>query len=701
MRMVRALWAIILLCVVPIAQAQERSHWVAGWATALMVPTNENIAADADLTDATLRQVVRITLGGRQLRVRLSNVFGNAPLTIGAASIARSANNASAKIDPASLKRLTFNGEARVVIPAGAEYWSDPVALPVEAGADLTISLYLPKAPDRQTSHPGARAHSYFAKGDQAGAADLPGAKTGTRWYLLGGIEVDAPGASAVVILGDSITDGYGVQPNTNLRWPDALMLRMRADPATRNMAVLNAGIGGNRLRLDGAGPNALARFEREVLSPPGVTHLIVIEGINDLGTLTREAPATPEQHAALVKEMIGTLQQIVTRARARGIKVIGGTIMPDGASPFYHPDAANEADRAAVNAWIRTPGNFDAVVDFDAVMRDPANPLVLRADLDSGDGLHPSMMGYQVMAEAVPLSLLSPKSKDKGRQVPPPPPAIALTFDDMPAHGQLPVGTTWPEVADGIIAALKAADAPATGFLNGALLAQAPGGEKVLDAWRAAGLPLANHGWSHANLDQLTDAQFAEEVAKNEALLASKMGSEDWRWFRYPFLAEASADPAKRARIRKLLADKGYKVATVTMDFGDWAYTAPYARCVARQDYAALAEMEKAWLAGAAANADRYRAMSRALYGRDIPYVLLMHLGALDARLMPQLLEMYRKKGFRFVTLEEASRDPYYRSEVNPALPPRPQGLEGALRAKGMEVPAGPTLPDFGKMCQ
>lgn len=698
--MKRALWAMMAMFLAPAAQAQERPHWVASWATALMVPTGDNIAADGDLSDATLRQIVRVTVGGKQLRVRLSNVFGNAPLTIGAASIARSANNASARIDAASLKRLTFNGETSVVIPAGAEYWSDTVATPVEAGADLAISLYLPKAPDRQTSHPGARAHSYFAHGDQVAVDDLPGAKTGTRWYLIGGIEVDAPGAGAVAIIGDSITDGSGVQPNLNLRWPDALALRMRADPATRNMAVLNAGIGGGRLRLDGLGPNALVRFEREVLSPPGVTHLIVLEGINDLGTLTRDGPATPGQHAALVREMIGTLQQIVERARTRGIKAIGGTILPDGASPFYHPDAANEADRAAVNAWIRAPGNFDAVIDFDAVMRDPANPLVMRADLDSGDGLHPSMMGYQVMADAVPLSLLSAKSRDKGRQSPPEPPAIALTFDDMPAHGQLPQGMRWPEVGDKIIAALKAAKAPATGFVNGVLLERAPGSEAVLDAWRAAGLTLGNHGWSHTNLDQLTDAQFAEELARNEPLLAAKMGNENWRWFRYPFLAEGAADPAKRARIRKLLAAKGYKVATVTMDFSDWAYTGPYARCVAKQDYAALAEMEKAWLASAAANADRYRAMSRALYGRDIPYVILMHLGALDAKLMPQLLEMYRKKGFRFVSLAEAALDPYYAPEVNPALPPQLQGLESAMAAKGLVVPPAAPLPDLEKMC-
>lgn len=397
------LGALLWLAAVP-AQGQD---WVGAWATAQIVPQGENAAPPEDLTDATLRQVVRVTLGGKQLRVRFSNAFGTAPLAIDAASIARSADNKSSRVDPATLHKLTFGGEPRVVIPAGADYWSDPVALPVKAGEDLAISLYLPRAPDKQTGHPGSRATSHFAHGELVSAAELPGAKTAPRWFVIGGIEVDAPGGRALAILGDSITDGYGVQPDTNKRWPDALMARMRADPATDDMAVLNAGIGGNRLRLDGIGPNALARFEREVLGVPGVTHLIVIEGVNDLGTLTRDAPATPEQHKALVTEMIGTLRQIVSRARAHGIKVIGGTILPYGASGYYHPDAANEADRVAVNAWIRTPGNFDAVVDFDAAMRDPANPSRMRPDLDSGDGLHPSIAGYQAMADAVPLSLL------------------------------------------------------------------------------------------------------------------------------------------------------------------------------------------------------------------------------------------------------------------------------------------------------
>jgi lysophospholipase L1-like esterase len=209
------------------------------------------------------------------------------------------------------------------------------------------------------------------------------------------------------VAFGDSITDGFGVQPDTNLRWTDHLAARLRADPQYRQVAVLNAGIGGNRLLLDGLGPNALARFERDVLSPPGVTHLIVLEGVNDLGVLTRDGPATPEQHRALVAQAIEALRQIVHRARARGISPIGGTIMPFASSTTYHPPPEIEADRQAINAWIRAPGNFDAVIDFDALTRDPADPARLNPALDSGDGLHPSLEGYRAMAAAVPLELL------------------------------------------------------------------------------------------------------------------------------------------------------------------------------------------------------------------------------------------------------------------------------------------------------
>lgn len=684
------------------AAAPPGERWVTAWATSQMIPGN-NTLPNEDLKDATLRQVVRIQIAGARMRVRLTNAYGTQPLGIGAATIARAPDPASAKIDAASLIPLTFGGAKGVTIPAGADYWSDPIALPVKAGADLAITLYLPDAPAQQTSHPGSRATSYYLHGNHSSDADLPNAKTADRWYQIGAIEVASTRASAVVILGDSITDGYGVQPNTNLRWTDALQRRLRATPALADMAVLNAGIGGNRLLNDGLGPNAVARFDREVLSYPGVTHLVIFEGVNDLGTLTRDAPATPEAHAALVEGMIGALRQMVARARAHGIKVIGATITPYGGSAYYHPDASNEADRAAVNAWIRTPGNFDGVIDFDAAMRDPAAPTRLPKAYDN-DGLHPSVAGYQAMADAVPLSLFSDKVVDKGKVTAAPAepaPAIAFTFDDLTAHATLPQGYTRVGIAESIVAALKAGGAPATGFINGVQLQNEPLSAPVLDKWRAAGLTLGNHGWSHANLDQLTDEQFLSELEKNEPILKAKMGAADWHWFRYPFLSEAAANPERRARIRKLLADRGYKVATVTMDFSDWAYNDTYARCVARGDSDAILKMEHAWLGTAAVQADRSRAMAKALYGRDIPYVILMHLGAFDAHMMPQLVALYREKGYRFVSLAEAEKDPYYAPEVNPALTPQPQGLNGAMAAKGLKEPPAPAMLPLDTMCK
>lgn len=691
----------VLVLLLGAAAPLPGERWVTAWATSQMIPGNNALPAE-DLKDATLRQVVRIQIAGAKLRVRLTNAYGTQPLRIGAATIARAVDPASARIDAASLAALTFGGAKSVTIPAGADYWSDPITLPVQAGADLAITLYLPDAPAQQTSHPGARATSHYVHGNRVADADLAGAKTAERWYQIGAIEVASPKASAVVILGDSITDGYGVAVNSNTRWTDALQLRLRAHPALADMAVLNAGIGGNRLLNDGLGPNAMARFDREVLSYPGVTHLVIFEGVNDLGTLTRDAPATPEAHAALVENMIGAYRQMVARARAHGIKVIGATITPYGGSGYYHPDAANEADRAAVNAWIRTPGNFDGVIDFDAAMRDPAAPTKLRKAYDN-DGLHPSVAGYQAMADAVPLSLFSAKVTDKGRVAAAPAgpaPMIAFTFDDLTAHAPLPAGYTRVGIAEQIIAALKSGGAPAMGFINGIQLTNEPASAPVLDKWRAAGLTLGNHGWSHANLDQLTDEQFLAELDKNEPILKAKMGAADWRWFRYPFLSEATANPERRVRIRKLLAGRGYKVATVTMDFSDWAYNNAYARCIAKGDGDAILRMEHAWLGTASVQADRAREMAHALYGRDIPYVLLLHLGAFDAHMMPRLVALYREKGYRFGTVEEAGKDPYYAPEVNPTLTPQPQGLNGAMAAKGLKEPQAPALLPLDTMC-
>jgi lysophospholipase L1-like esterase len=398
--------AFAALLAVPL-RAGGADGWTAAWSSAQMVPAGDQVLPHEWFEDATLRQVVRVGLGGPRVRLRLSNAYGTTPLTLGAVTIARSADNRTARIEPDSLAVVRFGGRAAMVIPAGAEVWSDPVDLPVVAGSDLAISLHLPDPPSPPTGHPGSRATSWFVHGDRTAAADLPGAQNAPRWLVIAGVEVDAPEARAIVAFGDSITDGFGVQPDSNMRWTDHLAARLRAEPGMGQVAVLNAGIGGNRLLHDGLGPNALARLERDVLSQPGVTHVIVLEGVNDLGTLTRDGPATAEQHAALVAQATEALRQIALRARARGLTVIGATILPFAGSTTYRPPAETEADRQAINAWIRAPGNFDAVIDFDAALRDPADPARLNPAYDSGDGLHPSLDGYRAMAAAAPLAVL------------------------------------------------------------------------------------------------------------------------------------------------------------------------------------------------------------------------------------------------------------------------------------------------------
>jgi peptidoglycan-N-acetylglucosamine deacetylase len=264
----------------------------------------------------------------------------------------------------------------------------------------------------------------------------------------------------------------------------------------------------------------------------------------------------------------------------------------------------------------------------------------------------------------------------------------IALTFDDLPVHGPFPPGQTPQSVGDSIIAALSSARVPATGFVNAHWTVDQPGTISVLKAWRAAGLKLGNHGWAHKHLNEMNVEQFEQEVARDEPVLEQLAGGTDWRWFRYPFLDEGK-DAAQRAAARQVLARRGYKVADVTMDFGDWQWTAPYARCSAASDQAAIRHLETMYMAAAREAIGYYRGLSHQLYGRDIPYVILLHESSFEARMVPRLIELYRSAGFRFVGLADAERDPYYADRVHPNLPPQPNGLEDRALARGVKLPS------------
>lgn len=397
--------AAALAALVQASPASAAGHWVASWSTAQQVPEPNNALPAHALDNATLRQLVRVSVGGPAIRIRISNAFGTAPLRIDSVHVARAVSPDSSRIEPGSDRRITFSGQNDIAVPAGAEYLSDPIAMPVAPLATLAVSMHFPEQPTGQTGHPGSRATSYVIAGDHVADPELNGASKIEHWYFLTEMDAHEPRpATAVAVLGDSITDGHGVPTDSNERWTDVLADRLVT--ARRDIGVLNVGIGGNRLLLDGLGPDALARFDRDVIDRPGVKYLIILEGVNDLGTLTRDHPVSAVEHQALVRRVIAAYAQMIARAHDHAIKAIGATIMPYAGSDYYHPDAANEADRQAINAWIRAPGHFNAVVDFDALMRDPERPTYLRPDYDLGDGLHPSVTGYRVMGDAVPLSL-------------------------------------------------------------------------------------------------------------------------------------------------------------------------------------------------------------------------------------------------------------------------------------------------------
>jgi lysophospholipase L1-like esterase len=361
--------------------------------------------------EQTLREIVHVSLGGQGVRIRVSNAFGKVPLRLSDAHVAVRDHNAT--IVAATDRALTFNGEAGITIPAGADVLSDSMDMAVPAHADLAVSLVTEGRTSTDTGHFYALQTSYTAPGDQAAALSLRTAAEIPSWAFLSEVQVanSAPHAGAVVAFGDSITDGAHSTADTNGRWPDRLSERLAA--AKRDLAVTDAGIVGNRLLHDGQGPlggifgpNALARFDRDVLAQAGVRDVIVLLGINDIGQ--PGAGDVPADTAVTSTQIEGALRQIAERAHEHQIRVIGATLLPfEGtASPgYYSPE--KESKRQAVNAWIRTSGVFDGVADFDKAVQDPKHPARILPEFDGGDHLHPSDAGMKAMAGAVPLDKL------------------------------------------------------------------------------------------------------------------------------------------------------------------------------------------------------------------------------------------------------------------------------------------------------
>jgi lysophospholipase L1-like esterase len=407
----------VLVIAGAMTSACAQQHWVGSWAASQQLVEPQNSIGLEDRGDTTLRQIVHLTIGGPELRIHVSNRYGSAALRIGSVHIARPVAPDSSRIIVGSDRPLTFSGRSDLTIPAGADYLSDPIAYPVAALSDLAVTIHL-DVPGEQTGHPGSRATSYLVHGNQVAATELANPKKIEHWYFIAGVDVSASAeAVAVVVLGDSITDGHGATTNANDRWPDVLARRLQGSAQMKNVAVLNHGIGGNRLLLDGLGPNALTRFDHDVLAQVGARYLVVLEGVNDIGMFGRTGEASSAEHKKIVDEIVAAYEQMIQRAHTHGFRVAGCTILPFTGSSFYHPGPMGETDREAVNTWIRTPGHFDAVFDFDKVVRDPANPERLLAKFDSGDHLHPSPEGYAAMANAVPLAFFNSAGAERSGQ--------------------------------------------------------------------------------------------------------------------------------------------------------------------------------------------------------------------------------------------------------------------------------------------
>ncbi|GLQ87302.1 SGNH/GDSL hydrolase family protein [Dyella flagellata] len=379
------------------AAGTDHRVWVDTWAAA---PDSAGPVLNAQ----TVRQIVRTSVGGSELRIRLSNLFGSVPVTLGPAHVAVHANGADTV--PGSDHPLLFNGKPTVTIAKGESVLSDPVKMDVKPLQELALSLYVPADTvyHAATIHNAGLATAYITEsGDATAAVQFPRDEVSGNRFFLTDVEVSGPAAkSTVVTFGDSITDGVGAKPDANDRWPDDLAARLQADAKLSSIGVANSGIGGNRILHDNFGPSALARFDRDALDKPGVRWIVLLEGINDIGG---SGYAWEGKDKITAQQLIEGMKTLIARAHAKHVKIYGATLTPYGGNGWPYHSAAGEKTREEVNAWIRSSGAFDGVADFDQAIRDPAAPKKMLAAYDSGDHLHPSSAGYKAMAAAIDLA--------------------------------------------------------------------------------------------------------------------------------------------------------------------------------------------------------------------------------------------------------------------------------------------------------
>lgn len=377
-------------------KSHANQSWVGTWSTAPQLVEPGNMPPAPGLANNTLRQVIRVSLGGDSIRVKFSNEYSQHPVTMNAVQIAVS--KGGSMIDPATAKMLKFKGNPVITMAPGTTVTSDAVAFHPMPRMDMAVTIFFGQTSSTVTGHPGSRTSSYILQGDKTSSVDFAGAVTTDHWYVINGMDVKTTGNSAAIaIIGNSITDGRGSETNRQNRWPDILSERLLKDPATAHISILNMGIGGNCVLKGCLGPSAISRFERDILNQQGVRWAVIFEGVNDLGGAS---DTTASQVAA---NLIEAYQKMIALAHDKNIKIMGATIMPFKNHSYYTP--ARDKARNTVNEWIRNSGSFDGVIDFDKTMQDPLDQSTLLPAVQS-DYLHPNAAGHRMMGESVDLEL-------------------------------------------------------------------------------------------------------------------------------------------------------------------------------------------------------------------------------------------------------------------------------------------------------